>query len=58
MKYLPLFPSPNFGEKNFPERKLMNICFRLPLQPVNATHALNRSAGVSKYNVSLGRSFN
>jgi hypothetical protein len=36
----------------------LNVCFVLPLQPVNATHALKRSAGVSKYNVSLGRSFN
>jgi hypothetical protein len=37
---------------------LTNDRFWLPLQPVNATHALKRSAGVSKYNVSLGRSFN
>jgi hypothetical protein len=30
--------------------------FRLPLQLVDATHALKRSAGVSKFNVFLGRS--
>jgi len=30
----------------------------LPTQPVDATHALNRSAGVSYSNVFLGRSFN
>ncbi len=35
-----------------------NVCLILPLQSVNATHALKRSAGVSKFNVSLGRSFN
>jgi hypothetical protein len=29
----------------------------LPLQSVNATHALNRSAGVSNSNVFRGRSF-
>ena len=28
----------------------------LRLQPVDATHWLNRSAGVSKFNVSLGLS--
>jgi len=27
--------------------KLTNVCFGLPLQPVDATHALKRSAGVS-----------
>ena len=31
---------------------------RLRLQPVDATHALNLSAGVSNSNVSRGRSFN
>jgi hypothetical protein len=31
--------------------------FRLPFQPVDATQALNLSAGVSKFNVFLGRSF-
>ena len=30
----------------------------MPLQPVDATHALKRSAGVSNSNVSRGRSFN
>ena len=30
--------------------------FRMPAQPVDATHALNRSAGVSKFNVFRGRS--
>ena len=30
---------------------------RLRFQPVDATHWLNRSAGVSKFNVSLGLSF-
>jgi hypothetical protein len=29
----------------------------LPSQPVNATHALNLSVGVSNCNVFLGRSF-
>ena len=29
----------------------------LPTQPIDATHELNRSAGVSKSNVFLGRSF-
>jgi hypothetical protein len=29
----------------------------LRFQPVDATHRLNRSAGVSKFNVSLGLSF-
>jgi len=36
----------------------LNIQFFMPLQSVDATHALKRSAGVSKSNVSLGRSFN
>ncbi len=31
--------------------------FGVRFQPVNATHWLNRSAGVSKFNVLLGRSF-
>ena len=31
-------------------------CFSLRPQPVDATHWLNRSAGVSKFNVSLGLS--
>jgi len=31
---------------------------RLSAQPVDATHALNRSAGVSKPSVLRGRSFN
>jgi len=31
--------------------------FWLRFQPVDATHWLNRSAGVSKFNVSLGLSF-
>jgi Ca2+-transporting ATPase len=31
---------------------------RLRFQPIDATHWLNRSAGVSKFNVFLGRSFN
>jgi hypothetical protein len=35
-----------------------NVRFWLSLQPVDATHALNRSAGVSNSNVSRGRSFN
>ena len=30
----------------------------LRFQPVDATHWLNRSAGVSKFNVFRGRSFN
>jgi len=31
-------------------------CFGLRIQPADATHWLNRSAGVSKFNVSLGLS--
>ncbi len=34
----------------------LNVRFGLPFQPVDATHAANRSAGVSKSNVFLGRS--
>ncbi len=34
----------------------MNVRDGLPFQPVDATHWLNRSAGVSKYSVFLGRS--
>ena len=36
--------------------QLLSGCFRLWLQPVDATHWLIRSAGVSKFNVSLGLS--
>ena len=32
--------------------------FEMPVQPVDATHALNRSAGVSNPSVLRGRSFN
>jgi hypothetical protein len=39
----------DFGEAIFRDR--------LRFQPVDATHWLNRSAGVSKFNVSLGLSF-
>ena len=35
-----------------------HVCFRLRLQTIDATHALNLSAGVSNPNVSLGLSFN
>ncbi len=35
-----------------------SVCIRLRLQLVDATHALNLSAGVSNSNVSRGRSFN
>jgi hypothetical protein len=35
-----------------------NVRFALPAQPIDATQALNLSAGVSKPNVSRGRSFN
>ena len=35
-----------------------NDRFGLRIQPIDATHWLNRSAGVSKFNVFLGRSFN
>jgi len=34
----------------------MNVCFGLPPQPVEATHALNLSAGVSKPNFELAPS--
>jgi hypothetical protein len=36
---------------------LINDCFRLRIQPIDATHWAKRSAGVSKLSVSLGRSF-
>jgi hypothetical protein len=36
----------------------MNDRFAVPAQPVDATHALNRSAGVSNPSVLRGRSFN
>jgi alkylhydroperoxidase family enzyme len=36
---------------------LENVRSRLRIQPIDATHWLNRSAGVSKLSVSLGRSF-
>ena len=35
-----------------------SVRFWLSAQPVDATHALNLSAGVSKLNVLRGRSFN
>ena len=38
--------------------QMLNDCKRLPAQPIDATHALNRSAGVSNPNVLRGRSFN
>ncbi len=34
-----------------------NVCFQVPPQPIDATHALNRSAGVSNPSVLRGRSF-
>ena len=37
--------------------RLPNVRYWLPFQPVDATHAANRSAGVSKSNVFRGRSF-
>ena len=37
---------------------IMNVHFGLRFQPVDATHWLNRSAAVSKFNVSLGLSLN
>ena len=36
--------------------EILNVAFGLRFQPVDATHWLNRSAGVSKCNVSLGLS--
>ena len=36
----------------------VNVRSVLPIQLIDATHALNRSAGVSKSRVFLGRSFN
>jgi len=39
------------------ENKLSTVCLRLRAQPVDATHALNLSAGVSNSNVLRGRSF-
>ncbi len=38
------------------ETPIFRVRFRLRFQPVDATHWLNRSAGVLKFNVSLGRS--
>ena len=43
--------------QNFRIELRPNFCFRLPLQPVDATQAANRSAGVSNPNVCRGRSF-
>ena len=43
-----------FNVGNQPSRM---AAFRVRSQPVDATHWLNRSAGVSKFNVFLGRSF-
>jgi hypothetical protein len=37
---------------------MLSVCNGLSAQPVDATHALNRSAGVSKPKVLRGRSFN
>ncbi len=39
-----------------PHISLMSA-FELPFQPIDATHALKRSAGVSKSDVFLGLSF-
>ena len=36
----------------------LNFRLGLPVQPIDATHALNRSAGVSYSSVLRGRSFN
>jgi hypothetical protein len=36
----------------------MNVRFGLPAQPIDATHALKRSSGVSNPSVLSGRSFN
>ena len=44
--------------KTTPKGGSSSVCYRLPFQPVDATHALKRSAGVSNSNVSRGRSFN
>ena len=38
--------------------RALNVRYVLPAQPVDATHALNLSAGVSNPNVLRGRSFN
>jgi len=38
-------------------QRLANVRFALPAQPVDATQALNLSAGVSNCKVSRGRSF-
>ena len=39
-------------------QRVVYVRFGLRFQPIDATHSLNRSAGVSKSNVFLGRSFN
>jgi hypothetical protein len=36
----------------------LKFCNALPAQPIDATHALKRSAGVSNPSVLRGRSFN
>jgi hypothetical protein len=46
-----------FGGIQITSRTLMSA-YQLWTQPVDATHASNRSAGVSKSSVFLGRSFN
>jgi hypothetical protein len=51
------------GQRRVRSCFLVNVCFpygRLGLwiQPIDATVWWNRSAGVSKFNVFLGRSFN
>ena len=45
-------PIAGFGHEN----ASVSVRFRLRFQPVDVTHWLNRSAGVSKFNVSLGLS--
>jgi len=56
----PHFAAPHESE-NGPERTCRRLvlmsAFRVPVQPVDATQALNLSAAVSNYKVSRGRSF-
>lgn len=42
--------------ESVPVNQGVNYCFCLRIQPIDTTHCLNRSAGVSKFNVFLGRS--
>jgi hypothetical protein len=48
----------NGNNANNAAQSLTNVACRLWIQPIDATVWWNRSAGVSKFRVFLGRSFN